>query len=62
MNRHETYNEAVIPNPSFMTDELNTISTIAIAELQNNDNQSVVNSTIMIAELHDYNKPMGVAT
>ncbi len=62
MNRHETYNEAVIPNPSFMTDELNTISTIAISEFQNNDNQSVVNSTIMIAELHDYNKPMGVAT
>ena len=51
MNRIETYNMTIIPN-----------STIAIVDLQNNDNQAVVNSTIMIAELHDYNKPMGVAT
>ena len=40
MNKPVTYNKAVIPN-----------STTAIAELQNNDNQAVVNSTIMIAEL-----------
>lgn len=45
-----------------MTGELNTNSTIAIANLQNDDNQAVVNSAIMIAELRDYNKSMGVAT
>ena len=61
MNRPETYNKAVIPNSSVMTDESNTNSAIAIAELQNNDNQAVVNSPIMIGELQN-NKPMGVAT
>ena len=61
MNRPETYNKAVIPNPSVSTDELSINSPIAIAELQNNDNQAVINSTIMIAELKDC-KPMGVAT
>ena len=50
MNRIETYNMTIIPN-----------STIAIADIQNNDNQVVVNSTIMIGELKDC-KPMGVAT
>ena len=61
MNRPETYNKAVIPNPSVSTDELSINSPIASAELQNNDNQAVINSTIMIAELKDC-KPMGVAT
>ena len=50
MNKPVTYNKAVIPN-----------SPIAIVDLQNNDNQAIVNSTIMIAELKDC-KPMGVAT
>lgn len=50
MNRIETYNMTIIPN-----------STIAIADLQNNDNQAVINSTIMIAEMQN-NKPMGVTT
>lgn len=53
MNRPETYNKAVIPNSSVMADELNTNSAIAIAVLQNNDNQVVANSSIMIAELQD---------
>ena len=53
MNQPATYNKAIIPNSSVSTDKLNTISTIAIAELQNNDNQSVVNSAIMIADLKD---------
>jgi hypothetical protein len=61
MNRPETCNKAVIPNSSVMTSELNTNSTIAIAELQNNDNQLVDNSAIMIAELKDC-MPMGVTT
>lgn len=51
MNRPKAYNKAEILNSSVMTDELNTNSTIAIADFQNNDNQSVVNSAIMIAEL-----------
>ena len=59
MNRPEAYNKAVIPNSSVMTDELNTNSTIA--DFQNNDNPLVVNSSIMIAELKVC-KPMGVAT
>ena len=50
MNRPETYNKAVIPNSSVMTDE---IPPIAIGELQDNDNQIIINSTIMIAELQD---------
>lgn len=50
MNRIETYNMTIIPN-----------STISIADFQNNDNQVVVNSTIMIGKLKDC-KPMGVAT
>lgn len=50
MNRIETYNMTIIPN-----------SPIAIVDLQNNDNQAVINSAIMIAELKDC-KPMGVAT
>ena len=50
MNKPVTYNKAVIPN-----------SPIAIVDLQNNDNQAIVNSTIMIAELKDC-KPIGVAT
>lgn len=62
MNQPVTYNKAVIPNSPIMTDELNTNSTIATTDLQNNDNQAVTNSPIMIAELRDYNKPMGVAT
>ena len=49
------------PNSSVMTDELSINSPIAIVDLQNNDNQSVANSPIMIAELKDC-KPMGVAT
>ena len=53
MNRPETYNKAVIPNSSVMADELNTNSAIAIAVLQNNDNQVVANSSIMIAESQD---------
>jgi hypothetical protein len=53
MNRPETYNKAVIPNSSVMADELNTNSPIAIDELQDNDNQTIINSTIMIAELQD---------
>ncbi len=61
MNKPKAYNKAVIPNSSVMTDELSTNSPIAIVELQNNDNQSVVNSPIMIAELKDC-KPMGVTT
>jgi hypothetical protein len=36
-------------------------SPIAIVDFQNNDNQAVINSAIMIAELKDC-KPMGVAT
>ena len=59
MNRPEAYNKAVIPNSSVMTDELNTNSTIA--DFQNNDNQLVVNSAIMVAELKDC-KPIDVAT
>ena len=51
MNRPETYSKAVIPNSSVMTDELNTNSTIAIADLQNDDNQAVANSPIIISEL-----------
>ena len=50
MNKPVTYNKAVIPN-----------SPIAIVDLQNNDNQAVINSAIMIAELKDC-KPMGVVT
>lgn len=61
MNKPTTYNKAVIPNPSFMTNELSTNSPIAIGELQSNDNQAVVNSAIMIGDLQN-NKPMGVAT
>ena len=61
MNRPEAYNKAVIPNSSVMTDELNTNSTIVIADFQNNDNQLVVNSPIMIADLKDC-KPMSVVT
>ena len=53
MNQPATYNKAVIPNSSVMTDELNTNSTIAIADFQNNDNQAVINSAIMIAELRN---------
>ena len=34
MNQPATYNKAIIPYSSVMTDELNAISTIAIAELQ----------------------------
>ena len=62
MNKSEQYNQARVSNLSIMIGELNTISTIAIADFQNNDNQAVVNSPIMIAELRDHNKPMGVAT
>ena len=61
MNQPETYNKAIIPTSSVSTDKLNTISTITIAKLQNNDNQVVINSPIMIGELKDC-KPMGVAT
>ena len=43
------------------TDKLDINSVMAIAELQKNDNQSIINSTIMIAEMQN-NKPMGVAT
>ena len=50
MNRIETYNMTIIPN-----------SPIAIVDLQNNDNQAVINSAIMIVELKDC-KPRGVAT
>ena len=62
MNKPTVFNKAEILYSSVMTDELNTNSTIAIVDFQNNDNQAVVNSAIMIAELRDYNKPMGVAT
>ena len=61
MNKPKAYNKTEIPNSSVMTDEMSTNSPIAIGELQNNDNQSVVNSAILIAELKDC-KPMGVAT
>ena len=61
MNQPATYNKAVIPNSSVITDELSINSPIAIVDFQNNDNQVVVNSTIMIGELKDC-KPMGVAT
>ena len=61
MNKPEAYNKAEILYSSVMTHESNTNSTIAIADFQNNDNQAVVNSAIMIAELKD-GKPMGVAT
>ena len=61
MNKPEAYNKAEILNLSLMTDELNTNSPIAIVDFQNNDNQAVINSAIMIAELKDC-KPMGVAT
>ena len=50
MNKPEAYNKAEILNLSLMTDELNTNSTIAIADFQNNDNQAVANSPIMIGE------------
>jgi hypothetical protein len=50
MNQPATYNEAIIPYSSVMTDELNAISAIAIAELQSNDNQVVINLPIMISE------------
>lgn len=60
MNKPKAYNKTEIPNSSVMTDEMSTNSPIAIGELQNNDNQSVVNSSIMIVELKDC-KPMGVA-
>lgn len=43
MNKPETYNKAVFLN-----------STIAIADLQNNVYQAVVNSSIMIAELQGF--------
>lgn len=62
MNKPTVFNKAEILYPSVMTDKLNTNSTIAIGDFQNNDNQVVENSAIMIAELRDYNKPMGVAT
>ena len=62
MNKPTVFNKAEILYSSVMTDELNTNSTIAIVDFQNNDNQAVVNSAIMIAELRDYNKSMGVAT
>lgn len=48
MNRIETYNMTIIPNST-------------IADLQNNDNQAVINSIVMIAEMQN-NKPMGVTT
>ena len=50
MNRIVTHNMTIIPNLS-----------IAIVDLQNNDNQAVVDSTIMIAKLKNCN-PMGMAT
>lgn len=53
MNKPEAYNKAEILNLSLMTDELNTNSTIAIADFQNNDNQAVANSPIMIGELRN---------
>ena len=59
MNQPATYNKAVIPNSSVITDELSINS--PIVDFQNNDNQAVVNSTIMIAEMQN-NKPMCVAT
>ena len=61
MNKPEAYNKAEILNLSLMTDELSINSPIAIVDFQNNDNQAVINSAIMIAELKDC-KPMGVAT
>ena len=61
MNQLATYNKVVIPNSSVITDELSINSPIAIVDFQNNDNQAVINSAIMIAELKDC-KPMGVAT
>ncbi|MBR4147295.1 MAG: hypothetical protein IKU00_05320 [Bacteroidales bacterium] len=62
MNQPATYNKVVIPNSSVITDELSINSPIAIVDFQNNDNQAVINSAIMIAELRDYNKPIGVST
>lgn len=55
MNQPATYNKAVIPNSPIMTDELNTNSTIATADLQNNDNQAVTNSPITIGDLEGSN-------
>ena len=46
MNQPATYDKAVIPNSSVITDELSINSTIAIADFQNNDNQAVANSPI----------------
>ena len=46
-------------NSSVMTDE---ISSVATDKLQNTENQVDDNSAIAIAELRDYNKPMGIAS
>ena len=53
MNRPETYNKAVIPNPSVSTDELSINSTLAIAYLQTNDNQAVLINAHTIAKLKE---------
>ncbi len=42
MNQPATYNKAVIPNSSVITDELSINSPIAIVDFQNNDNQAVL--------------------
>ena len=50
MNQPATYNKAVFPNSSVMTDE---ISPIAIGDFQKIDNQIIINSAIVNAELQD---------